>query len=147
MNIPAKEEINIYNSPDEASACEHFLGKNLDEAEMMFRENSLYYLEDLMWMGPVAFRFYLEALINYLKSDDSGGDADVINGIYGLLQFRMNEDEFNLPVERARLMTDYILDSYEKFEVNEAIYGNLLGKFKEIHGRLNDEKPPPPDEL
>lgn len=147
MNIPTKEEINIFNSPDEASACEHFLGKNLEEAEKMFYENSLYYLEDLMWMGPVAFRFYLEALINYLKSDDSGGDADVINGIYGLLQFRMNEPAFNLSVERARLMTDYILDSYGKFEVNEAIYGNLLEKFKEIHKRLNEGNKPGPEGL
>ena len=66
--IPTSNEINVYDSLDERSACEHFQGKNLDEAELLFRENSLCYQEDLMWMGPMAFRYYVEAAIRYNKA-------------------------------------------------------------------------------
>lgn len=39
--LPTCREINVYDSLDERSACEHFLGKTLEEAEALFRENSL----------------------------------------------------------------------------------------------------------
>jgi hypothetical protein len=64
---PSREEINVYDSLDERSACRNFLGKTLDQAEALFRESSLYYQEGLMWMGPVAFRYYIQAAINYPK--------------------------------------------------------------------------------
>lgn len=59
MPLPTRQDINVHDSLDERSACEHFLGKSLLEAETLFRENSLYYQEDLMFMGASAFRFYL----------------------------------------------------------------------------------------
>ena len=55
--IPTANDINVHGSLDEEVACDHFLGKTLDEAEALFRANSLYYQEDLMWMGPRAFVF------------------------------------------------------------------------------------------
>ena len=63
-------------SLDEGSACKHFLGKTLTEAEALFREASLYYQEDLMWMGPRAFQFYLPAALNDLKSEAARGPND-----------------------------------------------------------------------
>jgi hypothetical protein len=50
--LPTREEINVYNSLDEQWAVKMFLGKDLKEAEAMFREGFLSYQEDLMWMGP-----------------------------------------------------------------------------------------------
>jgi hypothetical protein len=58
MRPPTREEINVYDSLDERVAVERFLGKNLEEAEALFGENLCRYTEDLMWMGPVAFRYY-----------------------------------------------------------------------------------------
>jgi len=40
MPIPSREDINVYGSLDERVACEHFLGKNLDEAEALFSRTS-----------------------------------------------------------------------------------------------------------
>jgi hypothetical protein len=57
MTLPTAKEIDPYGGLDGQVACKNFLGKSLDEAEALFRENSLYYQEGLMWMGPVAFRF------------------------------------------------------------------------------------------
>ena len=33
MRLPTKDEINVHESLDEISACEHFLNKTLEEAE------------------------------------------------------------------------------------------------------------------
>ena len=67
--IPSRSDINVFDTLDERDACEHFLGKNIDEAEALFREDFLCYQEDLMWMGPRAFRYYVHAAINYIHSD------------------------------------------------------------------------------
>lgn len=72
MGLPTREEINVYDSLDERVAVEHFLGRSLEEAEALFRENRLRYFEDLMWMGPIAFRFYVIAAIRYLTRSPRG---------------------------------------------------------------------------
>ena len=43
QTLPSHADIVVYGSLDECFACEHFLGKSLDEAELLFRENWLYY--------------------------------------------------------------------------------------------------------
>jgi hypothetical protein len=43
MALPTRDDINVHDSLDERSACEHFFGKTLEGAETLFRENSLYY--------------------------------------------------------------------------------------------------------
>lgn len=136
MNLPTKEEINVYNSLDEISACEHFLNKTLQQAEAMFRENSSYYQEDLMWMGIRAFNFYLQSVINYLKSDDSTGDDHLIDCLYEIVIFRLNEKEFLLVIDRLNEMIDYVIDNYDKFKVNKDIYGDLIGKYRQLKIQL-----------
>jgi hypothetical protein len=44
-HLPTREEINVFDSLDERAACDHFLNKTLDEAEALFRENAIYFLE------------------------------------------------------------------------------------------------------
>ncbi|MFM7315484.1 MAG: hypothetical protein ACKO5E_00925, partial [bacterium] len=76
---PTEQEINVYDSLDERCAVKNFVGKSQQEAELMFRENFLTYQEDLMWMGPVAFAYYLVPAMNYLKSIHSNGDSDAVS--------------------------------------------------------------------
>lgn len=61
VTLPTAEELNPYDDLDGRVACRHFLGKSLAEAEALFRENEIYYQEDLMWMGAKAFCFYVQA--------------------------------------------------------------------------------------
>ena len=90
--LPTRNDINVFDSLDERIACDHFFGKSLEEAEQLFRELPLVYQEDLMWMGPVAFRYYVTAVIGYIKSDFATGDSDIINCYGGLLEFRLETD-------------------------------------------------------
>jgi hypothetical protein len=43
MPLPTRQEINLHDSLDERDACEHFLGKSLDDAQRLFRDASLTY--------------------------------------------------------------------------------------------------------
>lgn len=139
MNIPTEKEINIFNSLDEINACKHFLGKDLQQAEALFRKNSAYYQEDLMWMGPVAFSFYLQAAINYLKSEASAEDSHLIACLYNIVSFRKKDKDFFLAIDRVRQMIAYIIEDYDKFQVDEAIYGDLLSRYKELLHMLNSK--------
>src|SRR5688572_183983 len=100
MRLPTAREINpIPEDLDGQCAEQHFLAKSLEEAEALFREASIVYQEDLMFMGPIAFRFYVQAAINYIQSESSTGDADIIYCLTGILEHRLeNEAEELLPI-------------------------------------------------
>lgn len=48
---------------EEAYARKTFSGKDLSEAELLFRQNALFHAESLLWMGKRGFQFYIEAFI------------------------------------------------------------------------------------
>lgn len=136
MILPTKDELNIYNSLDEITACKHFYNKTLTEAEVLFRENSLNYCQDLMWMGSSAFKFYLQAAINYLQSQYSVGDNDIINCLFSVVEYRRKEKEFLLAIDHVNTMIAYVIDNYDKFEVDINIYGDLLARYRQLQGQL-----------
>lgn len=136
MSLPTAADINVYNSLDETSACEHFLNKSLDQAEALFREDSAYYQEDLMWMGPKAFRYYLPAATNYLRSDDAIGDDHFIDSLYEIVMFRLDLEGFSDAIDPVEEMIEYILDNYEKFNVATETYGDLREKYKQLRARV-----------
>ncbi len=118
--IPTSEEINVYDSLDERSACEHFLGKNLDEAECLFREGSNHVF-DLMWMGPVAFRYYVQAIIRYVQSEGAKGDCETVLFLVSVLEVRIqDEPEEVAPVaEQLTVACDHILEHLADFDADD----------------------------
>jgi hypothetical protein len=129
--IPSRGDINVFDSLDEREACKHFLGKNLDEAEGLLRENFLYYQEDLMWMGPRAFTYYVHAAINYIHSDSASANSDTVNCLAGLFEFWFEHyrQELLLVAEPLAEVCRYILDHWIKFAVDPRIYGDLRARF------------------
>ena len=53
----------------------------------MFESNALYYQEDLQSMPDVPFNFYAPALVNYLLSERSTGDADGASSFLNMVQW------------------------------------------------------------
>jgi len=107
MRLPTAEEINpIPDDLDGQHAVQHFLGKTLEEAEALFREDSITYQEDLMFMGPSAFRFYVQAAINYIQSEAATGDSDIVNCIAGILESRLEFEPDELVAVAERLAED-----------------------------------------
>ena len=91
-----------------------------------------------MWMGPRAFHFYLQAAINYLRSEHSAGDDHMISCLYEIVVFRSQQEEFLLAIDRINEMIDYVIDNYDKFDVDKDIYGDLIGKYKQLQSKLKD---------
>jgi hypothetical protein len=140
VSLPTKDDFNAYGSPEETTACKHFYNKTLPEAEALFHENGLTYGQDFMWMGAKAFNYYLDAFINYLRSDDSAGDSDVINCLPSVIEYRWNDEEFPMALPRVRGMVDYVIKNYGKFEVDSTIYGDLLATYKALQNKLDEER-------
>jgi hypothetical protein len=141
MRLPTAQEINpIPDNLDGMHALRNFLGKTLDEAEARFRENSIYYQEDLMFMGVVAFRFYVKALLNYIRSEAAEGDSDIINCLVGLLdlrfQFETKDELVPVASELAAICT-YVLANFERFNVVPEVYGDLRPQFVELREKYS----------
>ncbi len=138
MRIPRREDFNIHDSLDERAACKHFLGKSLQEAEVMFSGNALYYQEDFIYMGPVAFRYYYSVFLAYLQSDKADGDSGTVSSIAHVLEFRLQHDEKQLIVIAPQLaaLCRYVLDQYDKFTITEWIYGDLRPCYAALEQRF-----------
>ena len=134
MKLPTREEINVHDSLDERTACEHFLGKSLEEAEALFRENSLKYQEDLMFMGASAFRFYVQAAINYIQSDQATEDLDMIRCFARILELRWEfEVEALVPIApQLASVCRYIAEHHDRFTLQPDIDGDLRPRFRAL---------------
>jgi hypothetical protein len=134
MSLPSRQDINVHDSLDERSACEHFLGKTLEQAEALFRANSLYYQEDLRWMGPRAFCFYIDAAIRYVQSEAASTDTDIILSLGSILEFRLEKQSNDiLPVaDKLRAFCDYIVQHHERFQLAAEYYGDFRPRFQAL---------------
>lgn len=121
---PSLAEINVHDSLDERWAVGNFLGKTLEQAEELFRESAITYQEDLQHMGPVAFRFYIPAFVNYLRSTASSGDSYAVNAFVSLVRNRWEHEPDELKPVRETLVDACraILAEWDRFGVDETIY-------------------------
>jgi hypothetical protein len=133
--IPTREDINVYDSLDERAACVHFLGKNLDEAEELFRSNFLKYKEYLMWMGPRAFNYYVRAALKYLRNNAAAGDEVAIFST--AVEFRLEHEPQSLVPVACELadFCRYVIDHWPEFQEEAEPYdwlGNVLDRYKKL---------------
>jgi hypothetical protein len=139
MTLPAREEINVYDTLDERVACDHFLGKSLEQAEALFRENSLHYQEDLMWMGPIAFRFYVQSFVSYIQSDSAAADSDV-SGFASILEHRLEFEPAELIAIAPYLAAACrnILNQFDRYSCQPESYGDLRLRLESLDQRLSE---------
>jgi hypothetical protein len=99
-----------------------------------------YYIADFMWMGPVAFRFYLPAAHAYFASEKSNGDASSVDSIIGILAHRIvGECEDILPARsEAMSLLDTLIKRYPAFDVAEEIWGDLRTKAIDLRRRFSE---------
>lgn len=137
MHIPTRDEINVYGSLDEEWACKNFLGKDLDEAERQFANSSCY--EDLLWMGPIAFRFYVQAADRYLRSEASAGDWEAALFLLHPLESRLeNEpDEVRTVAGQLASLCRYMAEQQEKFDAGD-IAGDIVERYAALAKRFLD---------
>jgi hypothetical protein len=135
--LPTADEINVFDSIDERCARKNFLGKDLEQAQSLFRENFRRYQEDLMWMGPIAFRFYVPAAINYLQSEEADYDADAANSFCTLIEFRLDYEPTEIAPVKSILREGIlgILKDFDRYE--SEMYGDVVERYRVLLSRLD----------
>lgn len=145
METPTKNDWESIDYPadnlDVICARKHFFGKTLKEAESLFADNALYYQEDLSYMPPSPFRYYLHAYMSYLTSSHSEGDTDAASCFLGLLAEKLDtENEKNGLLafwDRIEETLASIRQRKEWFEWDHDIYGDLEERIAAITQRKN----------
>ena len=142
MSLPTREEINpTFDDLDGRVACEHFFGKTLDEAEALFRENCRYE-EDLLWMGPVAFRFYFLAADRFIRSDAATAEVSFIRGIAHTLEHRLecHPQELSPITLQIEELCRYVIEHWLRFAPGPDMYdewarfyGDVLVGYQSLH--------------
>jgi hypothetical protein len=145
MNIlPTKEEINPFGDLDGNAVEAKLLGKSVEELVAMLEDNSIYYSELFLWMGPKAFVYYFPAALHYGASDVASKDADFVNCMLGNINFRLKHDReainsvFPILIE----FVDLVLDEYSRFDVDSNIYGNLDRDYELLRAQITEQAAP-----
>jgi hypothetical protein len=136
--LPTEQEINVFDSLDERSAVKNFLGKDLDQAQSLFRENFFRYQEDLMCMGPIAFRFYVVAALAHLLSAQADHDLDEARSFCSLIEFRLDYEPAEIApvgsIIREAILR--ILDDFERYGTEINFTGDFAGRYRALPARL-----------
>lgn len=146
FNYPSKSDISptLGLNLDERDALSHFFGKNKRDAKLLFEENCSYYTQDLMWMGAVAFNYYLESLYDWLSSQ-SKLDVGSISLIISMLNFRIHSGESELENIRRLNFISCLFDVLNRFIDSYAdddmlFYPNLKDDFHALQYALSKNK-------
>ena len=137
-HLPTCEEV-AADSLDGRNAIKHFHGKSIAEAEEIFANGCrdcipLTYTEDLLWMEPVGFRFYIRAAIRVALSERANGEPDFINGLAGTIALWHEQHPGEL-VACARLIADFcdaVVEQFDRFDADPEIYTGLREQYQQL---------------
>jgi hypothetical protein len=145
-NIPTKEDWwTETDDMDTDYAYRRFFGKSIDQGMDYFHEAVLGAAEDINWMPPVPFRFYIRAYTKFLLEApiEQGADIDseYSNGASSFLRLVLNKleeaPEIILPIMDELMVTcEHVAANQAGFDASEDIYGSFeetLNKIKAAH--------------
>jgi hypothetical protein len=112
----------------------------LAEAEAVIREQAPSIIEDLMWMGPVGFGYYVDAAIRFLGSPAADADSDSVCMFLSAVEYQV---EHNLPRIRpasgrlAAALGDLLAD-LARFDIDPDIYGDVPARVAALRRSLGE---------
>jgi len=127
---------------DAAYARRMFLGKSAKDTLPMFRENVLERVEDLRFMPPVPFRYYVLSFRTFVLSDAALEDelvsADAASCFLDLVESKLKEDPSSiLPVIWDLLpAVESVATQQERYAAPVSIYGDFLERARRIKALL-----------
>ena len=138
MKIPGLDEWGGYsycgNDLDTEYAFKTFFGKSLLEAEAMFHDHPTERTEDLRWMPPHPFRYYILAFKSYLLSDKSLKDPDAASCYLECIEQKIMEQPKTIdPIfEILEDSIHHVADNQAFYDADEGIYGD----FQQLRDRI-----------
>ena len=137
MKIPNKSEWGTIEKGnlDAEWAFKQFSGKSLEDAEEMFRENALYYQEDLISMPSIAFNCYAPVFAKYILSDHSESDSDGASSFLHMVIELLQANRFLATPETIEILLDaakIVSNRQEYYDADVDIYGEFSELYKQI---------------
>jgi hypothetical protein len=90
-------------------------------------------------MGPVAFRYYIDAAINFVRSEAATNESDFMNGLASTLELRLNQERTEMAPVAARL-ADFcreIVEQWSRFDIGSEVYGDVRGRYQTLHNAFS----------
>jgi hypothetical protein len=147
MKVPTEAE---WGTPDPADldvahARKMFLGKEAADSVSMFSESVLERIEDLQFMPPVPFRYYVFALRDYVLSPQAREQeldaSDSASAFLGLIEWRLQEVPDSIAPVIGELLpaVHFVAERQADYAADPAIYGDFrvrADRIKALAGRL-----------
>lgn len=138
MEIPTESDWGTIeeNNLDAECAFKQFAGKSLDDAEKMFRENALYYQEDLFSMPSIAFNCYAPVFAKYILSDYAESDSDGASSfLHMIIELLQEGNRLIATPETQKLLLDtakIVSNRQDFYHADISIYGDFSELYKTI---------------
>jgi hypothetical protein len=123
---------------DEAHARRTFAGKSFEEALELFHTNVLSYHEDLYYMPPVAFRYYMLAFKSYVLSEaaleDECDAACAASTFLHVVERRLQSDPHSIAPIMSDLLTavEFVATNQERYSADRDIFGDFRKELERI---------------
>ena len=137
MKTPKKSDWGVIEKDnlDAEWAFKQFAGKLPDEAEWLFRENALYYQEDLLSMPPVAFNCYAPVFAKYILSDHAESDPDGASSFLHMIIELLKANRSLATPETMKALVDAAHIVSKKQDYYDADI-DIYGKFSELYNEI-----------
>lgn len=138
MKMPGKNSWGVIekNNLDAECAFRQFAGKTQEQAEELFRENALYYQEDLLAMPSIAFNYYAPVFAKYILSNTAKGDSDGASSFLHLV-IELVEANRSLATEETE---QSLIAAAQKVAMRQVFYDadrGIYGDFSDLYDRIN----------
>ena len=119
---------------DKDHARKMFFGKSIADTQQMFATHPIERCEDLQFMPPVPFQYYIHGLKNFLLSNAAKGNPDAASCYLGLIQNKLECDPGTiLPVMASLLPSVATVAQRQPFyDAPVSIYGDFREKRDQI---------------
>jgi len=144
IKVPSKSEYGVIerDNLDAECAFNQFVGKLLDDAQGMFRENALYYQEDVILMPSIVFNCYAPVFAIYILSDNAETDSDGASSFLHMIIELLQENRLFASSKTVSLLLDTanIVSNRQNFyDADIDIYSDfseLYNKIVELEARI-----------
>jgi hypothetical protein len=141
MTIPTKEQWGKIDKDelDTKYALKDFLGKSLNQAKNMFKDNALHYGDSLYAMPYIPFNYYAPAMTEYIISEDAKNDSDGASSFLHSNIWLLSEYPEIVSDETKRLLfeaSEHVANNQEFYDADIDIYGkfeDLFNKLKRVY--------------
>lgn len=133
--LPTESDFVVYGDLDEKSACRKLLGKSTDEVRSMLEDDFIQIQEDFMFMGPAAFCYYIDAMIDYITSSY---DSDESRTYHEICRHRLGERTADRMRPCAKKVADSLDWVAKQMLADEAEGAKLVEQTRDAYRRLAD---------